>query len=226
MIEYIFFLDPTPRKRSHTARKLYKDLNKGINSFLDDESDADDESDTSTRTITTAAILDTLQASVKKKSLRPRKLRKIYTDPEQSDEDEIQKQQMILTEKPVDKQESENTAEEKPSELQEEVEKNPNMEPGSVLMYSTTGADGSPVYKFFMVAPVQGEKINMQNKTILNIGTVRVEESVNVPTEENNITISAAQEEVTKSTPSCIIQQHIVIKPGTNTADNESVDSQ
>lgn len=224
---------PLPRKRCSTARKLHTDLNKGVNSFLEDESDADDESDASSKKVS-AVVLDTLQSSIKKKSLRPRKIRKIYTDPEESDDEDLETQQLISTAKRVEeKQPTEHTEEETPADLEKEVEKNPNMEPGSVLMYSMKGADGNPVYKFFMVAPVQGEQISMQNK-FLTIGTVRVQEKASTPTEENNITISAAEEGV-KDTPNLIIQQNIIIKPGTqclnetannNTQNNETVNKE
>lgn len=209
-----------PRKRSKSARKLYKDLNKGVNSFLDDESDADDESDTSVKT-TNAAALEILQS--KRKSLRPRKIRKIYTDPEESDEDELDQMETVTSEAvenvPERGKEDKDAAEgskqlEKSTDVKEKENDPKSMEPGSLLVYSTTGSDGNPVYKFFMVAPVQGQQIDTQNKTILNIGTVRVEENITAPAEENNVTIS--EDEGVSNTPNCIIQQNIIIKPGTN----------
>lgn len=204
---------PPPRKRSHSIRTVYKDLNKGVNSFLDEESDADDESDSSSRTDDTVT-LDMLEPSVKKKSLRPRKVRKVYANQDDSDEDEREKMKVVVK-KPV---------EEKSSKVEEEVAKDPNMELGSVLLYSTTGPDGNPVYKFYMVAPVTGENVDVQNKTILNIGTVRVKENIEVPTEENNVTISATDEQDSGS-PKCIIQQNIVIKPAAHPGDSQSISS-
>lgn len=146
-----------------------------------------------------------LQPNLKKKSLRPRKIRKIYTDPDESDENEDEKVEVVVKKSLVNK----------PQEVEEDIGKSTNMEPGSVLLHSTMGPDGNPVYKFYMVAPVQGQQVNMENKIILNIGTVRVEENVAVPPEEHNITISADEKEVTR-TPNCVIQQNIIIKPGTN----------
>lgn len=222
-LKYTFFFkekkQPLPRKRTSSARKLHTDLSKGINSFLEDESDADDESDASAKQVS-AIVLDTVQPNLKKKSLRPRKFRKIYTDPEESDDDELERQEeLIVTARRVEKKQVEDVPEEeKPPEL----EKNPDMEPGSVVMYSMKGDDGNPVYKFFMVAPIQGEKITMQNK-FLSIGTVRVHENTAPPSEGNNITISAEEE----ATPNLIIQQNILIKPGTQclneTANNDEI---
>lgn len=204
-----------PRKRSQSARKLFKDLNKGVNSFLD-ESDADDESDVSSQSVP-EVNLDMLQSNAKANSLRPRKIRRIYTDPEESDEEEQEEKQEVVVAKRIE--------EGKP---EAEIEKNANLEPGSVLIYSSKGPDGNPVYKFFMVAPVQGEQVNMENNTknILNIGTVRVEENITAPVEENNITIPAGEEVEPSKNPNCIIQQNIVLKKAaTDTMEITSVDN-
>lgn len=210
MFFFFFFLEKmhiAPRKRSQSSRKLFKDLNKGVNSFLD-ESDADDESDVSSQGVP-EVNLDMLQSNAKTNSLRPRKIRKIYTDPEESDKEEQDEKQEVVVAKRID--------ETKP---EADIEKNADLEPGSVLIYSSKGPDGNPVYKFFMVAPVQGEQVNMENNTknILNIGTVRVEENITAPVEENNVTIPADEEVEPSKNPNCIIQQNIVIKKaGTDT---------
>lgn len=180
-----------------------------MNSFLD-ESDADDESDVSSQSAL-EVTLEMVQSSTKTKSLRPRKVKRIYTDPEESDDNDNEKeieQQIVVTKR----------IEEKPSE--KEGENNAKLEPGSVLIYSSEGPDGNPVYKFFMVAPIQGEQMNVNDNTknILNIGTLRIEENNAMTPEENNVTIPAEHKlEENSNNPNCIIQQNILIKPGTDT---------
>lgn len=191
-----------------------------MNSFLD-ESDADDESDVSSQSAADVT-LDMIQNNSKTKSLRPRKMRKVYTDHEQSDddvEDDEETPQVIVSKKVEEKQQLERGSEKVEEKQQPEMD--PNLEPGSVLIYPSEGPDGNPVYKFFMVAPVQGEEVSLQNnaKNILNIGTVRVEENITVPAEENNITIPA--EEGFQQQPNCIIQQNILIKSAVDTASVE-----
>lgn len=184
------------KRKLNPTKNLYKDLNKGVNSFLDD-SDADDELDTYSQTVKAVSEMS------ESKSLRPRKYRKIYTDPEESDENEkgeIVERSELTEEKEMIEKCATNIAVEK------------TLEPGSVLIYSSEGPNGNPVYKFFMVTPVQGNAVDIQDakRKVLNIGTVRIEDNITIPMEENNMTIPA--QENTVKNDKCIVHQNIVLE--------------
>lgn len=170
---------------------MHKALNEGITSLLSD-SDAD-ESDISTNSSSDSS--DSVIRIVEPQPTRSGRIPKL-------------RQPTPEFPVPVRRQYTKKTKESTQSD-------NPPLDPGSVVIFTSVGASGEPVYKVFMVTPdkdkpplnLNGTMLENLTKSLDNSSsaivnaqtllTISAQENCAVPLEENNVTIPAEESNVT-----------------------------
>lgn len=178
------------KQKKKSASSISKDLCKGVNSFLEN-SDADDESDASSSSHSEHEGSDSSDSVIK------------IIEPQPTRSGRIPKVRQPEIEMPIVKRRR-NVKKPVPNTEQ----KGPHLEPGSVVIFTSTGPNGEPVYKVYMVTPGQDKTpLNLNSDIISNLtksmgdtGPIHAQNLLtisaheNVPVEENNVTIPAPSE--------------------------------
>lgn len=179
-------------KKRKQKKSIPKSLRKGVNSFLEN-SDADDESDASSSSnFSEHEDSDSSDSVIKIIEPQPTRSGRIPKVRQPDIEMPIVKRRRTVK-KPVVKTE----------------EETPQIEPGSVVIFTSVGPNGEPVYNVYMVTPGQDKTpLNLNSEIISNLtkslgerGPIHAQNLLtisaheNVPVEENNVTIPATPED-------------------------------